>query len=291
MTTSTDRPSIDEILRTAPEVLEGFPAFAPQLARECGDYPPEVFPLLSAVEEKSFWFQARNRILLRLFERFVGRSGRILEVGCGTGFVLSGLATRFPDYDLTGAEAFVEGLKFAQGRVPSARFLQMDATEMPFRDDFDAIGFFDVLEHIPDDEKALVSAHEALRPDGVLIVTVPQHDWLWSSYDDASDHKRRYSRKELVEKVRSAGFRVRSVTSFVSCLLPAMLLSRLRRRGPVTSENLMDQMIKDLSPGRLVNGVAAGLMRIDETLIRLGFSLPAGGSLAMVASKIESPIA
>ncbi len=274
----------DELLAGASEQIGGFPAFAPELAA-AEDYPEDVFPELAAVEERSFWFQARNRILLRIFARFIGDgAARVLEVGCGTGFVLKGLAERFPKYELLGAEAFVSGLNFARARVPEARFCQLDATRMPFRDEFDAVGFFDVLEHLTDDEGALSGARQALREKGWLVVTVPQHAWLWSPLDDASGHKRRYSRAELIAKVEAAGFAVEFVSSFVTTLLPAMIMSR-RRGADEGGEDAKARAMRDLSPGRLLNWVGNTAMRVDEAIMGTGLSLLVGGSLVMVARK------
>lgn len=274
----------DELMAGAPEEIGGFPAFAPELAA-AEDYPEDVFAKLAAVEERSFWFRARNRILLRQFERFVGNdSARVLEVGCGTGFVLKGLAERFPEYELLGAEAFVSGLEYARRRVQGASFCQLDATRMPFADEFDAVGFFDVLEHLSDDEGALRGARRALREGGWLLVTVPQHAWLWSSLDGASGHKRRYSRGELVRKVTEAGFAVELVSSFVTMLLPAMALSRLRNDSEA-EDDVRSRAIRDLSPSPLLNGIGNVAMRMDETLLRWGASLPVGGSLILVARR------
>lgn len=85
---------------------------------------------------------------------------------------------------LFGSELFGARLPFTAERTPQASFLQMDACDNPFVAEFDAIGAFDVLEHIPLDALALGQIHAALKPGGVLLLTVPQHAWLWSASDD-----------------------------------------------------------------------------------------------------------
>lgn len=279
---------LDGLLASAPERINGFPAFAPELAAGGEDYPSEVFAALAAVEEKSFWFRARNRILLSQFARFVGSGeARVLEVGCGTGYVLKGLAERFAGYELVGAEAFVSGLGFARSRVPLARFCQLDATRMPFDGEFDAVGFFDVLEHLDDDVGALAGARRALRAGGWLLVTVPQHQWMWSQLDEASGHKRRYSRRILLDRVRSAGFGIAFVSSFVTTLLPVMAARRQWSGTVREGSSLTEGAIKDLSPGGVLNSLAGGAMRADEWLIRMGVSLPIGGSLLLVGRRVD----
>jgi SAM-dependent methyltransferase len=281
--------SVDAALAAAPETVQGFPAFAPDFAHLHPDFPPDLFPGLARAEEKSFWFQGRNRIIQWLFRRFLGAETHdVLEVGCGTGFVLRGLATTFPSYRLTGAEVYSAGLRFAQDRVPQAHFCQLDATNMPFESLFDAIGCFDVLEHIPDDEAALRGIAKALKPDGFLFITVPQHMWLWSAYDEAGGHKRRYSRSELVSKVQAAGYQVLFVSSFVSLLLPLMFANRfLQKEDKRSRAEVSEQSLRDLTPSGLLNVIGSLCMRIDFFLLRLGLSLPLGGSLSMVVRKIS----
>src|SRR5205823_1532466 len=97
----------------------------------------------------------------------------------------------------------------------------------------DAIGAFDVLEHVYEDEAVLRQLYQALKPRGGLLLSVPQHPWLWSPVDDYSHHRRRYIASALAEEVERAGFRILRQTSFVSLLLPVVALSRWRgrRRG------------------------------------------------------------
>ena len=103
---------------------------------------------------------------------------------------------------------FLEGIDFANARVPDADLFQMDARQIPFREEFDVIGAFDVFEHIDQDQTVLEQMHAAVKPGGGIIVTVPQHRWLWSMVDEYSFHRRRYRRMELLQKVKAAGFEV-----------------------------------------------------------------------------------
>ena len=103
----------------------------------------------------------------------------------------------------------------------------MDARCILFECEFDVVGTFDVLEHLVEDERALAQMFNAARPGGGLLVTVPQHRFLWSESDRFAMHQRRYSRTELRKKVESAGFQIERITSFNSLLLPLMILSRL----------------------------------------------------------------
>lgn len=252
---------------------------------EPGDgFPPEAFADLARLEGGHFWFQARNRLIVRTLRRFFPAMGSFLEVGCGTGFVLSGVAEAFPATRLAGSEYFGEGLPYAAARVPRAALCQMDARRLPFVEEFEVIGAFDVLEHIAEDDQVLAAFHRALRPGGGVILTVPQHRWLWSRADDHACHIRRYGRRELAEKLQVAGFRVVYATAFVSLLLPALLLSRwLRAKGAGSYDPFAELRLP-----AVLNRLFAAVMAVELALIASGWRLPCGGSLLMVAEKPQA---
>lgn len=239
-----------------------------------------------AVEPKHFWFVARNRILMDAMRKYFPEPGKVLEMGCGTGFVLSGLRATFPQARLSGSDIFTEGLVFTARRVPSAFLFQMDARHIPFQEEFDLIGAFDVLEHIEEDNAVLAQMYQACKQGGGIVLTVPQHRWLWSRVDDFAHHKRRYTRVELIEKTARAGFRVEYATSFVSLLLPLMLASRGLKKSGADMDEQMEAV--GLKVGKLTNAVLGAIMKIERSLISLGLSFPFGGSLLLVARKADS---
>ena len=197
---------------------------------ERSGYDASLFAYLAELEPRSFWFRARNRLIVSTIRRCFPDAQTLLEVGCGTGFVLAALRNALPNLRLTGGELFPEGLEIARQRLRDVELIELDATKPPPRS-FDVVGAFDVLEHIADDERALAGLFEATAPRGGAILLVPQHSWLWSSADEFAHHFRRYTRRELVSKLERVGFSVTLATSFVTTLLPAMLAVRLLRRG------------------------------------------------------------
>jgi len=138
-------------------------------------FPESAYSVLSAVEADHWWFSARNRIILWLLGSKAGPFSSFLEVGCGTGFVLHAIREAFPHAELHAQEFHDSGLAVARSRVGSAVFSQQDVTQMSEVDRYDAIGAFDVIEHIDDDNLALSRLYSALKPGGSLLITVPQH--------------------------------------------------------------------------------------------------------------------
>jgi SAM-dependent methyltransferase len=262
-----------------PAVVDGVTMFAPDLAAEGEGFDPELFDTLAALEPHSFWFRARNRLIAWAVTEYFPRASTFLEVGCGTGFVLAGLQDAAPRLSLSGSELFPQAFEYARRRAPNATLYQLDARQIPFVDEWDVIGAFDVLEHIEDDAAALQSIRRALHDGGGLLVTVPQHPQLWSTADEYAHHVRRYRRGELRNKLELAGFRVARMTSFVTLLLPAMALMRYRgrKRSLQAYDPTGEHRVGRLTP------VLEGTLEVERMAIRRGWSLPAGGSLLAIA--------
>lgn len=265
-----------------PVQQDGFRLFAPELAKNNEGFPLGRYPALAKVESENFWFQSRNKLVVKALDRHFGNFKNFLEIGCGTGFVLSGVNSAYPEVSLSASEINIEGLPFVRQRVGKAQVFQMDARRIPFREEFDVIGAFDVIEHITDDETVLAQIYSACKPGGGVIITVPQHPWMWSPLDTHSHHKRRYTRKELVHKIQEAGFEVVETISFVSVLFPLMLYSRLKA---ATEKNFDPLQIWALP--KSVNRILGWVMRFERVLIASGIRFPFGGSLLCVGKKAE----
>ena len=246
-----------------------------------GGFKRESFQELENVEESSFWFRSRNELIIWALRRYAPDAASMLEIGCGTGYVLAGIRRALPHVRLTGSELLEDGLAVAARRLPDVDLRCLDAREMPYTDEYDVVGAFDVLEHIDDDVGVLRACARALHAGGVLLLTVPQHEWLWSPIDDYSEHVRRYRRGELLKKLRTAGLVPVRCTSFVSFLLPIMCASRLRERA-------RRGQAEPTAEYRLPPAVDRGFERVataERRLIERGANFPVGGSLLCVAKK------
>ena len=141
--------------------------FAPELVAPGESFPKSSFHLLPEWEQRSFWFRSRNKLVIWALQRYLPHARNFLEVGCGTGFVLQGLRAARPELELTAAELFVEGLEVTRERVPDATLIQADARRLPFRDEFDVVGAFDVLEHVGRTSRRSVSFTGRSRREAV----------------------------------------------------------------------------------------------------------------------------
>jgi len=252
-------------------------------------YHPEHFAPLFAAEAEHFWFRSRNRC--------IGAAARlmpdadsikdVLEHGCGTGFVLAELQRLFPRARVIGADLFAEGLALARRRF-AGTLVQADILQCNFHEAFDLIGLFDVLEHLDDDLQVLRALRKQLRPGGHLLLTVPAHMVLWSDYDVASGHRRRYSHHQLVARLSEAGFEVDYCTEFMFAIFPLVWLRRRMfwgRSHRTDIVNIPGAMEKELQVQPFLNRLLEYVLRPEVWWIEKRRRLPAGTSLLALARR------
>lgn len=250
-------------------------------------YPKEAYALLAKSEKKHFWFRGRNMVIRKVIQsslqNYQGMS--FLEVGCGTGYVLAELATM--GFTVTGLDMHKEGLSYARSRVPEATLFTGKLDQFRPKKLFDAVGMFDVLEHIPNDTSALEECSRLLNNNGILYITVPARAELWSVYDDISGHKRRYTKSLLVEVLASAGFRIRSISYFgFFQYIPHLIMKRLILSQSGKTPKDMMQVLKKVvwQPPGMLNWLLEKSFVLDMFISKF-IELPFGTSLIVSAQK------
>jgi len=267
-------------------IVDGIKCYSADVANAYTDYPDSGFDLTDQNAESSFWVRSRNRLFKRMLQSHLRLAGktRLLDIGCGTGNFIQQIVQN-KNLQITGSEIYLKGLKYAKTNLPDVDFVQFDVTKGKIGERFNVITAFDVIEHIEDDLTALFNMNQMLDRDGILILSVPQHMFLWSRLDEIVKHKRRYSRRELVSKLEESGFEILRVTSFIFVLFPLMLASRLLDKNYVKSESDERGLEKRAKFHWSLNAIFDILMRIDEWLIKVGASLPFGGTLVIISKK------
>jgi len=246
-------------------------------------YPEEGNSLCFALEEHSFWFKHRNDVIVSTLQQFPP-GGTFFDVGGGNGFVAcalekAGFPTVLIEPGRSGAEnAKKRGLRNVICATTDAAGFAPGS--------MDAIGLFDVVEHIEDDAGFLKSMHKLLRPGGRIYISVPAFQTLWSTEDEFAGHFRRYTRRSLARVLRGAGFEVEYTTCFFWILvLPVFFIrsipSRLGLRRKPTAESAHND---HTAAGDGILGKTTGVFwSAERWWFRRGLRFPVGGSCLAVA--------
>jgi len=136
---------------------------------------------------------------------------------------------------LTGFELNDVALKQNLSRISPLYCYDIHERALDIQGLFDMIVLFDVLEHIDDEKRFLESIKHHMTKPGRLLVNVPAHQFLYSTYDRTVGHVRRYSSEYLKSVAETAGFRVTSFTYWGVPLIPLLILRKallaIRRRS------------------------------------------------------------
>lgn len=224
-------------------------------------------------------YRSLHRHVARELLGGVGRTpAKILDAGCGTGGLMRRVNLEVPDWEFTGLDMLPLACQIAQERVHGT-VIEGRIESLPFADGtFSAVVSTDVLCCVKDDEAALREIFRVLRPGGVFVANVPAYPWLWSYHDVATHSVRRYRSRELVGKMREAGFEKTATTYWNALTLPIIAFRRKCLPPPKQGSDVM------IYPAWM-NGLLAGCMKVEHTLIGLGCRWSFGCSEMTVARK------
>jgi len=234
--------------------------------------------------EKDFWWFGGKRAMIRSVitsQLPSDYGGRMLDIGCGTGFNLIFFQDYFDGYggDLSG-----DALFYAKKRN-LGKLVQNDARHLPFKDgSFAFVSLLDVLYHkrIENDVSVLREVHRVLIDGGFLLITDSAFKFLQSRHDIALHARERYTIKTLKERLGEGGFIVKKISYFNFFLFPGIaLVRRIQRRD--SSQSLSPQSnLKAANP--LLNFLLLALLRIEAFLVKR-IRLPWGSSIICLAKK------
>jgi SAM-dependent methyltransferase len=245
-------------------------------------------------EDKHWWFATRTRSILMYLDRFAppGDPRRILDVGCGA----ANMSHHLRHFgSVVGVDSNPRPLEVARQRGLEA--FEGRADDLPFEAaEFDLIALLDTVEHVPDEGKVFAECWRVLRgtqsrcQGGLLLVTVPAFQFLWSHNDVVNHHQRRYTASQLRASLERGGFRVLRMSYANFFVFPMAAALILLRRGRAEPELASPQDAPDVyqvemepTPGPL-NAILSVVGRIEVQLMRL-VNLPFGTSLIAIAEK------
>ncbi len=227
--------------------------------------------------DNHWWFKGRARVIERELERLpLPPDARILDAGCGAGQSLEQLVRHG---EVHAVEASAEAAEVARARAcAEVRVGRLEQLEWS-SEEFDLITCLDVLEHIADEDGALLELRRVAKPSGRLLLTVPAYPRLWSQHDELNHHQRRYTRRTLRAAARRTGWQLERMTSFNSLLLPVAATVRLGERRKRNGR-------LDLERGPTwLHGALEWPFELESRWLARGRTLPAGLSLLAVLQK------
>jgi SAM-dependent methyltransferase len=233
--------------------------------------PPVEQSGSSSIEQRGYWwYDARNDLLRAGLGEWLGRPGRVLDVGSADG----PSARWLPQHGRVAVDLDVRGL--VAGRDACA-----SALALPFRDaTFDVVAAFDVIEHCEPESRAVAELARVLRPGGRLLASVPAYEWAWSDHDVRAGHHRRYTRRRLVAALEREGLELRRATHAFALVFPLFVAERAvrRLRPPEPGSSRLPQ------PTPAVDGLLRALCRLEARMLTHR-DLPFGSSVLVAAVK------
>lgn len=258
------------VLRDGVIVLDELPG--------CGEYPEVLAPLDFELEPRHWWHPSRNQLLADALARARAPGRRLVDLGCGTGFVLAHLERR--GWRPLGLDMSLPALALARRRT-AAPLIRSGRAAVPLADPVDVVLLCDVLEHA--DEAPLLSAcREALVPGGLLVVSVPARRALWSTEDVAVGHRRRYERADLAAVLTDQGFRVERLQPFHAVV--SLLAAGRRAAVQAPDDPVAWLAARRRPPGALSRRLLGAWLAVEN---RLGarVTLPLGSHLLALARR------
>lgn len=264
------------------------PDRAPATAASGISCDASYFDPIAGAEEDHFWFRARRKIIATALRSLLAERPssppRVLEIGCGTGNVTRTLIEVCGADAVTAMEPQEEALTIARKRL-ACQVVAGDLSAPSALGTFPIVGMFDVLEHLSDERAALDVVRTYVEPGGVLLLTVPARQSLWSYFDDVAGHYRRYEVDTLTRALEGSGFRVEYATEFFALLFPMMWLGRRVAALRGGTERNKDRVLGELRTTPIVNEALTWLLGREASRVAARKTRPFGTSIIAVARR------
>ncbi|MFQ5681780.1 MAG: class I SAM-dependent methyltransferase [Candidatus Binatia bacterium] len=249
---------------------------------------PDLITDLYEKEQYYWWNVSKREMVLSLVRESALKQDQALlgvgvDIGCGAGYTAKVFES---SWRMVGIDLSKESLRFCRLRGLK-RLCRIDMTRfsLPFKaDSFDLVLALDVIEHMDEDTRALAECRRILKAGGVLIVTVPAFMALWSPWDEALGHRRRYNISGLAGMVQQAGLTIQRLTYIFFFVLPPAIMVRGVKR---LIQREAASYSSDFFPiPSVLNRFLIHIGRLEQWIIaKFKWNLPFGLSVISVLTK------
>ncbi|MEZ7973910.1 MAG: class I SAM-dependent methyltransferase [SAR324 cluster bacterium] len=178
-------------------------------------------------EVNHWWIKTRFNYINEIIKYYNSKNINIVEYGCGTCNNIYYLLKRSPHSatikSIIGIDPNLTNIEKPDWAIDSNFLLKNSFSST---NKADIVLAMDVLEHIQDDHSALIEWKQALKPNGLLLISVPAFQHLWSGHDIFLGHYKRYNKNSLNELAESVGFHTVKINYAFSFIYPVVLLLR-----------------------------------------------------------------
>ena len=243
------------------------------------EYDSRGFGVLFRMQRDHFWYRGRHRFLLHAVRRHLGggRKGndglRAIDLGGGCGGWVSTFLERapVPVAEMALADSSASALEMAATVLPArVERHQVDLLQLPWRNRWDVVFLLDVLEHIPEDERAMREIAQALRPGGYLFVTTPAIPTFWTWNDTVVGHQRRYTKRDFRALGGACGLEVVGSHYFMFLLSFALIAQRWLlkpRKAELSAREAWEEVNKTHRvPPRWLNATLGAVFALETPL-------------------------
>ncbi len=231
-----------------------------------------------------FWMIWRFKFLLNQMKKAkikINRKIKIMDLGCGNG-VLSNQLEKEKKIKIDRVDSNFQTLKLNKNVKGKLICYNISKKNYKMKNKYDVIFLFDVLEHVKNDKQFLNNIYFHLKKNGVLILNVPSINLLFSKYDNAVGHLRRYNKRTLLKNFDKDMYKICSLNYWGFLLLPVLFLRKII--SLFYNQKKTDNIVKlGWKTNKLINSIFKLIMKIETLILK---KPPLGSSLMLIAKKI-----
>jgi len=235
------------------------------------------------LERKHWWFKIREKILRYQLSKRLSKNQhlKILNLGAASGRTTE-LLEEFGE--VVSVEIDSVFCEFLREKLKK-NVIQASASSLPIpNQSFDVICAFDVIEHVKDDNLAIMEMNRVCKPGGHIFITVPAYAWLWSNHDLVNQHYRRYTFKSL-RNIIEPFFKIEYSSYFNAILFPPIAIYRTLKKNTAAKKGIQSDFSQHgMLSKKIVNLFFEKLFGLEVSLLK-HVRFPFGISLLVVGKK------